>query len=68
VQDIEGLYAHLEEAGLASGFLDPRDPKKLRERWRRLFSRIALEREEVNILRGLLRALLGRRGNPGGNS
>ena len=34
---------------------------RLRERWRRLFSRVpALEREEVNILRGLLKALLGR--------
>ena len=31
---------------------------RLRERWRRLFSRVpALEREEVNILRGLLKAL-----------
>lgn len=57
VSDVEGLYAHLEHAALASGFLDPADPKKLRERWRRLFSRLALEREEVNILRGLLRAL-----------
>jgi tRNA C32,U32 (ribose-2'-O)-methylase TrmJ len=34
---------------------------RLRERWRRLFSRVpALEREEVNIMRGLLRALLGK--------
>jgi tRNA C32,U32 (ribose-2'-O)-methylase TrmJ len=34
---------------------------RLRERWRRLFSRVpGLEREEVNILRGLLRALLGK--------
>lgn len=68
VRDIEGLYGHLEEAALASGFLDPADPKKLRERWRRLFSRVALEREEVNILRGLLRALLARRRRPAGNS
>ncbi len=68
VQDIEGLYAHLEEAALASGFLDPADPKKLRERWRRLFSRVALEREEVNILRGLLRALLAHRRNSGRDS
>jgi len=58
VADLEGLYAQLEEAGIASGFFDPADPKRLRERWRRLFSRAALEREEVNILRGLLRALL----------
>jgi tRNA/rRNA methyltransferase len=57
VEDIEGLYAHLEEAAIASGFLG--SGSKLRERWRRLFSRVpALEREEVNILRGLLRALL----------
>ncbi len=57
VEDLEGLYRHLEEAALASGFMAP--GSRLRERWRRLFSRVpALEREEVNILRGLLKALL----------
>jgi len=57
VQDIEGLYGHLEEAASSSGFLVP--GSRLRERWRRLFSRVpALEREEVNILRGLLKSLL----------
>lgn len=56
VQDLEGLYAHLESAAKESGFMAP--GSKLRERWRRLFSRVpALEREEVNILRGLLKAL-----------
>ncbi len=60
-QDREGLYRHLEEAGVASGFFDPADPKRLPDRWRRLFGRIELEREEVNILRGLLRALMKRR-------
>jgi len=37
---------------------------RLRERWRRLFSRVpAFEREEVNILRGLLKAIMsGRHG------
>jgi len=39
------------------GFLDPRHPKKLMPRLRRLFARSELEREEVNILRGLLKAL-----------
>lgn len=57
IEDLEGLYAHLERAAVTSGFLDPEANSKLRERWRRLFSRIALEREEVNILRGLLNAL-----------
>jgi TrmH family RNA methyltransferase len=57
VEDREGLYAHLEEAAKASDFMGP--GSKLRERWRRLFSRVPnLEREEVNILRGLLKALL----------
>jgi TrmH family RNA methyltransferase len=57
VADLEGLYAHLEDAARASGFMAP--GSKLRERWRRLFSRVpALEREEVNILRGLLKSLM----------
>jgi len=57
VEDLEGLYQHLEEAAVVSGFMTP--SSRLRERWRRLFSRVpGLEREEVNILRGLLKALL----------
>lgn len=64
VQDIEGLYAHLEQAAIESDFLDPGSGSKLRERWRRLFSRVpALEREEINILRGLLNALGNSRKN-----
>ena len=59
VQDLEGLYAHLEEAATRSGFFDPQSGSRLRERLRRLFSRVGgFEREEVNILRGLLKALL----------
>ncbi len=59
VEDLEGLYAHLEKAALETGFMA--SGSRLRERWRRLFSRVpAFEREEVNILRGLLRALLGK--------
>jgi tRNA/rRNA methyltransferase len=57
VEDLEGLYSHLEEAAVGSGFMTP--ASRLRERWRRLFSRgPALEREEVNILRGLLKAMM----------
>ena len=60
VADLEGLYAHLEQAAVESRFFDPDSGSKLRTRWRRLFSRVPnLEREEVNILRGLLRAMLG---------
>ena len=58
VADLEGLYAHLEQAAVESDFFDPSSNSKLRTRWRRLFSRVpGMEREEVNILRGLLKAL-----------
>ena len=57
LEDLEGLYAHLEQAAVGAGFFDPRSGSKLRERWRRLFARVEMEREEVNILRGLLNAL-----------
>jgi len=61
VQDIEGLYAHLENAAVTSGFHVPASGSRLPERLRRLFSRVpALEREEVNIVRGLLKALLAK--------
>jgi tRNA C32,U32 (ribose-2'-O)-methylase TrmJ len=58
VADLEGLYGPLEQAAVESEFFDPASGSKLRTRWRRLFSRVPdLEREEVNILRGLLNAL-----------
>ena len=61
VADIEGLYAHLEQAAVASGFYVPASGSRLPERLRRLFSRIPeLEREEVNIVRGLLKSLLSK--------
>jgi tRNA/rRNA methyltransferase len=52
--EVERLMAHLESAATASGFLDPEQPRRLMLRLRRLFARAGLEREEVNILRGLL--------------
>jgi TrmH family RNA methyltransferase len=57
VADLEGLYAHLEQAAVESKFFDPASGSRLPTRLRRLFSRIGMEREEVNILRGLLNAL-----------
>lgn len=62
--DVEGLHAHLEDAAVASGFHVPSSGSRLPDRLRRLFSRVpALEREEVNIVRGLLKALLKGRSN-----
>jgi tRNA/rRNA methyltransferase len=36
------------------GYLNPQAPKKLMERIRRIYARIRLEKEEVNLLRGIL--------------
>lgn len=52
-EQIEGMFVHLEQALIDIDFLDPTHPKKLMSRLRRLFSRSALETEEVNILRGI---------------
>ena len=52
-EQIEGMFNHLEQALIDIDFLDPTHPKKLMSRLRRLFSRSALESEEVNILRGI---------------
>jgi tRNA/rRNA methyltransferase len=55
---IEGMYAHLQEALVEIGFLDADNPKKLMPRLKRLFARTQLETEEVNILRGIARQIL----------
>lgn len=57
-EQVEGFYDHLEQTMAQVGFLDPRHPKKLMPRLRRLFARADLETEEVNILRGILKAMI----------
>jgi tRNA/rRNA methyltransferase len=59
--EIELFVRHLEQSMINSGFLDPQEPKRLLQRMRRLFARARLEKEEVNILRGILSALEKRR-------
>jgi len=54
-EEVQRLYAHLDEALTESGFLDPANPKRLMPRLQRLFDRVGLEKEEVSILRGMLR-------------
>ena len=51
---VEGFYTHLEETLLHIGYLNPSAPKKLMERMRRIYARARLEKEEVNLLRGVL--------------
>lgn len=51
---LESFYGHLEETLLKIGYLNPAAPKKLSERMRRIYARARLEKEEVNLLRGVL--------------
>lgn len=61
VEQIEGMFRHLEQALVDIEFLDPDNPRKLMPRLRRLFARTQLEMEEVNILRGIATQVMERR-------
>jgi tRNA/rRNA methyltransferase len=52
--DLEMLYRHMEETLVRIGFLNPAAPGRLMQRLRRLYARARPEKEEVNILRGIL--------------
>jgi tRNA/rRNA methyltransferase len=54
LDEVEELFAHAERTLIAMRFLNLRQPKRLLPRLRRLFARARLEKEEVNILRGIL--------------
>jgi tRNA (cytidine32/uridine32-2'-O)-methyltransferase len=58
--DIEHFYGHLHEVLNEIDFEDRTG--HLMERLRRLFNRAQLDRNELNILRGILSAVQGRRG------
>jgi tRNA (cytidine32/uridine32-2'-O)-methyltransferase len=57
--ELEGLFRHLEQTMVDIGFSDPRQSDKLQRRLRRLFLRARPDRDEVNILRGILGAAQG---------
>jgi TrmH family RNA methyltransferase len=59
--EMEGFYSYLESAALESGFLDPANPRHLMRRLRHLFGRVRPDQNEINILRGLFKALQGGR-------
>lgn len=48
------FYAHLEQALVDMNFHDPKNPRLLMPRMRRLFGRIRPDAMEINILRGVL--------------
>lgn len=54
---VQGLLEHWQRTMVEIGFLDPAAPKKLMPRLNQLLNRAQLTREEVDILRGLARAI-----------
>ena len=53
----QGLYQHIEETMIKTGFLDKDNPGYVMDKVKRLFQRSELESQEVNILRGFLSSL-----------
>ena len=56
-EEMNYFYTHLEQVMIDSGFLNPEAPKHLMKRLRRLFGRARPDRQELNILRGILTAV-----------
>jgi TrmH family RNA methyltransferase len=55
--EMEHFYTHLEHVLTDVRFLDPDNPRHLMRRLRRLFIRARPDKNEINILRGILTAV-----------
>jgi len=56
-EEMEHFYTHLEQVMRDIEFLDPDNPRHLMRRMRRLFIRARPDKNEINILRGILSAI-----------
>ncbi len=56
-EELDYFYKHLEQVLTDSGFLKPHNPRQLMRRLRRFFARAEPDKNEINILRGILTAL-----------
>ena len=57
VQQLEGFYQHLQSVMEQTGFIEPGQPRNVIRRMRRLYGRVAVDENEMNILRGMLTAM-----------
>ena len=53
-EEVELFYQHLHQVLITIGVLNPKAPRRLMPRLKRLFNRVRLEQMEVNLLRGIL--------------
>lgn len=63
VDDLERFYQHLEQMMLDSGFIREGNPGHVMSKLRRLYTRARPERDELNILRGMLSSFEKRKGS-----
>ncbi|MBK0001626.1 tRNA (cytosine(32)/uridine(32)-2'-O)-methyltransferase TrmJ [Erwinia sp. S43] len=63
VDDLERFYQHMEKMMVASGFIREATPGQVMSKMRRLFTRARPEKDELNILRGMLSSLEKKREN-----
>ncbi len=56
-KEMQGFYQELEKTLVSTTFLNPKTPRQLMTRLRRLFHRARPDMMEVNILRGILNAI-----------
>lgn len=59
---VQALYKTLEQLALASGYLNPSEPGRFRDRLQRLAARTQLLEDEAQLLHGLSREILRRLG------
>jgi len=57
VDDLERFYQHMEQLMIGSGFIREGNPGQVMSKMRRLYTRARPERDELNILRGMLSSL-----------
>lgn len=55
-EEMERYYQHLEAVLLGTGFLDPQNPRALMRRLRQFYNRAQPDRNELNMLRGILKS------------
>jgi TrmH family RNA methyltransferase len=66
--ELERVNTHLDQVLTAVEFTDRAGGEHLGKRFARIFGRAELDQHEVNMLRGLLAAVLGKRRGAGGGS
>jgi tRNA/rRNA methyltransferase len=57
-QAVTAMLEHWQQGLEAIEFLDPEHPKKLMPRLQSLFARAGLQKEEIDLLRGIAKQML----------